>query len=126
MTDTSTTAITPRPTRKSYTSAKDAKINTPYEIEIDGHVFTTRPGRIPGVVQIDFSGFSYTHDSDSMWRFFKCAFVDDEGKFLVTQYEEFHDFLSDPSRSVQAELLGEIISDMVEFANGLPTGQSSS
>ena len=68
----------PKPVRKSYQSAKDAKNKTPFEIEIDGTVFVTQPGRVPGAVQIDFSGLSVSHDPEVMWHYFRCTFPTEE------------------------------------------------
>jgi len=116
----------PPPTRKSYQSAKDAKMSTQYIFDIDGTDFETRPGRVPGSVQIDFSGMTVTRDPETMWNYFRCAFVDAKGMPLEDEYERFKAYLDDPQREVSVDLLVEIIRDMIEFANGLPTGRSNS
>jgi len=110
----------PKPVRKSYQSAKDAKRDTPMIVEIDGTEFETRPGRVPGTTLIDFQGLMVTQDPEAMWQFFRSSFATPE------EYEAFHAFLQDPVREVDINLLFDIIKDMIEFADGLPTGQSNS
>lgn len=116
----------PPPVRKSYAAAKHGKASTIMEVEIDGTVFETRPGRVPGTVQIDFMGVSTLADPRLMWNFFRCAFVDIHGNAEPEKYKAFKKFLDDPIREVDVDTLIQIIRDMIEFANGLPTVPSSS
>jgi hypothetical protein len=112
-----------KPVHKTYTSAKDAKANTPFIFEIDGKSFEALPGRVPGVTQIDFSGLTVTRNPESMWDYFRAAFSND---IDPTKFDEFEAYLKDPVRDVTIELLMEVVKDMIEFGNGLPTLRSNS
>src|ERR1035437_2687290 len=110
MTDTATPIQAAQPVRKSYQSAKNAKRDTVMIVEIDGTEFQTRPGRVPGTALIDFQGLVVTRDPEAMWNYFRSAFATED------EYIAFHDFLQDPAREVDINLLFEIIKDMIEMA----------
>jgi hypothetical protein len=120
MTDTATPVQASQPVRKSYQSAKNARRDTPMIVEIDGTEFTLRPGRVPGTALIDFQGLVVTRDPEAMWAYFRACFPDPE------KFEEFRDFINDPEREVDINLLFDIIKDLIEEGSGSPTARSSS
>jgi hypothetical protein len=119
MTDTLNQEAPPTMTvRKSYASAKGAQLDEVMEIEIDGEVFATRPHRVGVTKLIDFQGITVTRDPEAMWGFFRASMGDD--------FERFEEFCNSPEHVIEAETLGDIIKDMVEFTTGRPTEQSNS
>ena len=110
----------PQVVRKSYQSAKDGRRDAKMIVDINGTEFTTWPGRAPGTVQIDFSGLTVTRDPEAMWAYFRSTLGSQD------EFEKFQAFLNDEANDVDINMLVEIIKDMMEFANGLPTAQSSS
>lgn len=121
MTDTATPVQAAQPVRKSYQSAKNAKRDTVMIVEIDGTEFQTRPGRVPGTALIDFQGLVVTRDPEAMWAFFRACFLTE------ADFAAFRDFINDPVREVDINLLFKIVEDLIEFGSGgIPTPQSSS
>lgn len=121
--------------RKSYASAKGEKLDEIMEVEIDDTVFAAYPYRVPATVLIDFSGLTVSRDPEAMWNFFRHAMPgpaklfdgsDKIGTEPVTVFDAFKEFTDSPLHIIEAETLGQIIADMVEFTTGRPTEQSNS
>lgn len=115
--------------RKSYQSAKGAKQDEPMEFDVDDESFTAYPHRVAAGVLIDFQGLQVTRDPEAMWSFFRSAMTgkrQEDGTFGEGDFERFQEYVNSPAHPIEAEVLGDIIKDMVEFTTGHPTEQSSS
>ena len=117
--------------RKQYQSAKGAYLDDPMELVLDDEVFVARPHRVPATVLIDFQGLQVSRDPDAMWAFFRCAMatrkeVDGQMVEDLTEFDRFHEWVQSPLHPIEADTLGEMIKDMVEFTTGRPTEQLSS
>ena len=104
--------------KRSYKSRSQADKDTPMVFDIDGVDFTAYPRRIPSAMLMDIAGMAIHGDSEPMWEVFEAAMGD--------KYQEFRTLLRDPEHAIDAEVLGEIIKDMAEFASERPTGPSRS
>lgn len=115
--------------RKSYQSARGAAQDEAFSFDIDAETFTAYPHRVAAGVLIDFQGMSVTKDPEAMWGFFRAAMSGQrlaDGTLAEGDFDRFQDYVNSPLHPVEAEVLGDIIKDMVEFTTGRPTEQSSS
>ena len=126
-------------TRRSYQSARHEDTHEDYEIALDSEVFHAAPWRMNPSQMIDVPGIAVTGDSRAMWDAFRAAmawpFKDDEGaeldpdnpaKWDTTEYDRFRSYVQMPGRDVPAEVLAQILADLIEAGTGRPTVRSSS
>ena len=117
--------------RRSYRSAKGAKQDEAFEFDVDDESFTAYPHRVAAGLLIDFQGLTVTRDPEAMWAFFRAAMSGERqpnGEFAEGggDFERFQEYVNSPKHPVEAEALGDIIKDLLEFTTAHPTEQSSS
>ncbi len=108
---------------KSFKAARQAQRIEPFTVtwtdeagdEHDSEFKAYLP--IPGALILDATNIVVDQNSVALRSVFQAAMRDG--------YEEFWAFLSDPGRSIDAELLGDIVAWLYEESSGRPTEPSA-
>lgn len=105
-----------RRTVKSFTSSKEKVVVEPIEFELEGETFEAY-GQVPGAVLLEFiaaSAEESTGTAGAILAYLKSS-MDKEN------YKRFDKLIHDPDKTIQLQVLADIVSYLVEERSSRPT-----
>ena len=106
-----------RRTVKSFTSSKEKAVVEPIEFELEGETFEAY-GQVPGAVLLEFIAASSQEESTGTAGAILAYLKSSMNK---ENYKRFDKLIHDPEKTIQLQVLADIVSYLVEERSSRPT-----